>query len=119
MRLSGQGILLAGAVAAWLLAALLAALFVSRVGFLGIGIIGTLMWFICVRVELEKDAAVGDVHTTDLYARQIRARHGQHRSERASRRHEQAVLVHSLAFFRMLAIGLTVIGFAMFFLFEL
>ena len=119
MRLSGRGILAVGAVTAWLFVGLLAALFVFRTGFLGIGIIGTLMWFICVRVELEKEAAVGDVHETDLYARQIRARDGRHRSERASLRHEQAVLVRSLAFFRMLAVGLTVIGFATFLLFEL
>ncbi len=91
----------------------------ARVGFLGIGLIGLLTWFICVRVELEKDGAVGNVFTTGLYAQQMRAREVMTRTEKAAERHEQTVLLQSLRFFKRLGIGLAAIGFRMFALYQL
>jgi hypothetical protein len=89
---------------------------VAWLGFFGVGLIGVLIWFICVRVDLEKEGAVGSPFSTSLYAMQARAREGASRSERASDRHDQGLLVQSMRFAKMLGIGLTAIGFGGFLL---
>jgi hypothetical protein len=119
MRISGREILTGVALAGLFMMIAIAMAFVARVGFLGVGVIGVLTWFICVRLELEKHAAVGNVMTTGLYAQQMRARDAMTRAEKAADRQEQTTLLRSLRFFKRLGIGLTVIGFGMFALYQL
>jgi hypothetical protein len=119
MRISGREALTGIALVALFLMIALAMALVARVGFLGVGIIGVLTWFVCVRLELEKDAAVGNVMTTGLYAQQMRARDAMTRAEKAADRQEQTALFQSVRFFKRLGIGLTVIGFGMFALYQL
>jgi hypothetical protein len=119
MRISGREVLTGVALAGLFLMIAIAMAFVARIGFLGVGIIGVLTWFICVRLELEKDAAVGNVMTTGLYAQQMRAREAMTRAEKAADREEQTALLQSVRFFKRLGIGLTVIGLGMFALYQL
>jgi hypothetical protein len=72
---------------------------------IGIGIVGLLIWAICMRLELQSDA------NDSLFAAQYRVREEMPRSERASRRHEQSLADQSVRFFRSIGIGLAVIGF--------
>jgi hypothetical protein len=119
MRISGCEVLNGLAVLGLIILIAIAMAFVARVGFLAVGIIGVLTWFICERMELEKDAAVGNVMTTGLYAQQIRARDSMTRAEKAAEREEQTVLLQALRFFKRLGIGLAAIGFAMFVFYQL
>jgi hypothetical protein len=114
VRDRGRAVLIVIGLAGWLAATALAMLVVARLGFFGPGIIGVATWFICVRIELEKDGAVGSVFSPGFYSEQIRAREGMSRSDRAAHRHEASALVYSLRFFKQLGIGLTAIGFGVF-----
>jgi hypothetical protein len=60
----GQTIALAVAALGWLIASLVAFALVAIFGFFAIAVIGLLSWFICVRIELEKDAAAASGRTT-------------------------------------------------------
>ncbi len=92
---------------------------VARLGFLGLGLIGVAVWFICTRLELEKQGAVGHEFTPDLFALQFRAREGMSRAERASLRAEEALLSQGARLVRFIGIGLTAIGLGGFLLFQL
>lgn len=101
---------MAVAVLGWLVASLIAFAFVVWFGFPGIGVMGLMLWFVCVRMELEKDAAIGTGRTPELVARQYEARERMSADERAGWRHEQSLALQSIRFFRHLGIGLTLIG---------
>src|SRR5690349_21874911 len=106
----GRTIVLAVAALGWLIASLVAFVLVASFGFFAVGLIGLLVWFICVRIELEKDAAVSSGWTPELIEHQHRARERMSRAERAGWRHEQSLALQSVRFFRHLGIGLTLIG---------
>ena len=55
----GRMIALAVAACGWLIASLAGFVLVVHFGFFAVGLIGLLIWFVCVRMDLEKDAAVG------------------------------------------------------------
>jgi hypothetical protein len=93
----------------WLVASLVAFVLVTSFGFFAIGLIGLLMWFICVRIELERDA-VSSGWTPHLIVSQHQARERMSEAERAGWRHEQSLALPSIRFFRHLGIGLTLIG---------
>jgi hypothetical protein len=112
-------IALAVAACGWLVASLIAFVLVASFGFFAIGLIGLLLWFICVRIELEKDAAVGSGWTPHLIASQHEARERMSGDERASWRHEQSLAMQSTRFFRHLGMALTLIGAAGFLYFQL
>jgi hypothetical protein len=115
----GRTIALAVAACGWLVASLAVFVLVASVGFIAIGVIGLLIWFVCVRVELEKDAAVGSGWTPELIARQHEARQRMSGDERASWRHEQSLALQSTRFFKHLGMALTLIGVAGFLWFQL
>lgn len=117
--MSGRTILIAVAAVAWLLASLLVVMLVAWVGFFAVGFVGLLFWFVCTRIELEKDGAIGSNFSPDLFARQIKMQDGMSRAERAGLRHEQALALQSVRFFKHLGIGLAVIGFGGFLLHDL
>lgn len=115
----GRTLVLAVAACGWLLASLLAFVLVSSLGFFGIGFIGLLLWFICTRIELEKDGAVGSGWTPGLIARQYEARQKMSETERAAFREEQGLALQSARFFKHLGIALALIGAAGFAYFQL
>ena len=116
---SERTILIGIAVLGWALAAALALGLVSRLSFLGLGLIGVGVWFVCTRLELEKEGAVGHELTPDLFAMQMKARQEMPRSDRASLRAEETLLAHVARVVRHAAIALTAIGAAGFLLYQL
>jgi hypothetical protein len=108
--MEGRTIALAVASLGWLIASLVAFVLVASFGFFAIGLIGLLLWFICVRIELEKDAAVGSGWTPHLIASQHEARERMSGDECASWRHEQSLALQSTRFFKHLGMGLVAIG---------
>jgi hypothetical protein len=83
---------------------------VASFGFFAIGLIGLLVWFICVRIELEKDAAVSSGWTPHLIVSQHQAQEHKTPERRAGWRHEQSLALQSVRFFKNLGVGLTLIG---------
>jgi hypothetical protein len=115
----GRTIALAVAALGWLIASLVAFVLVARFGFFAIGLIGLLLWFVCVRIELEKDAVIGNSRTPELIAYQHEARERMSPEQRAAWREEQSIALQSTRFFRHLGMGLTAIGAAGFGWFQL
>ena len=91
---------------------------VASFTFFGIGLVGLLLWFVCTRMELEKDAAVGSGWSPSLIASQYEARQKMSDEQRAAYREEQSVGMHSVRFFRHLGMAMTLIGAAGFFYYQ-
>ena len=87
----GRTLVLAVAACGWMVASLLAFVLVSSFSFFGIGLIGLLLWFVCVRMDLEKDAAIGSGWTPGLIQTQYEARQKMSDEQRAAYRHQQAL----------------------------
>jgi hypothetical protein len=103
-------IVLAVTALGWLVASLLAFVLVASLTFFGIGLIGLLLWFVCTRMELEKDAAVGSGWSPELIASQYEARQKMSPEQRAADREDQTLAMHSMRFFKNLGMALTLIG---------
>jgi hypothetical protein len=114
-----RAILVGIAALGWAVAAALAFWLVSRLSFLGLGLIGVGVWFVCTRLELEKEGAVGHELTPDLFALQIKARQGMSRSERAALRAEETLLSQVARVVRHAGIALSAIGLGGFLLYQL
>jgi len=106
----GRTIALAVAAVGWLVASLIAFVLVASFSFFGMGLIGLLIWFVCTRIELEKDAAIGSGWSPGLIASQYEARQRMSPEQRAAYREEQSAAMHSLRFFRHLGMALVAIG---------
>jgi len=87
--MSGRFILHVVAVIGWLIAAVFGYAFLNLFGYFGVGFYGLLLLFICMQVELEPDGVS---------------------------RHQRSV---GITFFKILGIGLAVIGFGGFLYFQL
>jgi hypothetical protein len=85
------------------------------VGFLGIGLLGVLIGFIAVRVDLEKEGAVGSELAAGLYAQQMSSRRTAPHAERAAHRAETQALRCPLLIAKIIAAVLVAVGFAGFF----
>ena len=118
MSISGRMLLEGLAAAVFIAAGLLGMALVARVGFIGVGIVGALIWFVCVRIELNSDSPIDVVRSPDLFARLVRERQSRPSAEKAAMRLEKSMLARSLPFFRYLGIGLAVIGFGVFLVFR-
>ena len=116
--MEGRTIALAVAALGWLVASLIAFVFVFWFSFAGIGMIGLLLWFICVRIDLENDAAVSSGWAHHLIVSQHEARERMTGDERARWRHEQSLGLQSVRFFKHLGVALTMIGGAGFLWFQ-
>ena len=81
------------------------------VGFLGVGVLGLLIAFIAVRMDLEKDGAIGSAFSSHLYAQQMTAHQGMSRSERAAHHAERGSLVRALTFAKIIGAILITVGF--------
>ncbi len=88
-------------------------------GFLGLGVLGLLVGFMAQRIELEKDGAVSNVMTTSLYAQQFKARENMSRAEKAAHRAETDALLKWLFVAKVVSAGLIILGFGLFFQFQL
>ncbi len=107
----GRSVVVAIAVCGWLVASLVAFLVVAHTRFLGIGVIGLLLLFVCIRIELETDAPAGGPFDTSLMASQVRTKRERSRAEHAAARAENSLAVQSTRFFKNVGIGLALIGF--------
>jgi hypothetical protein len=114
----GKTIVLAIAACGWLIGGLLAFILVANFTFFGVGLVGLLLWFVCTRMELEKDAAVGSGWSPGLIASQYEARQQMSPEQRAADREEQTLAMHSMRFFKNLGMALTLIGAAGFLYFQ-
>jgi hypothetical protein len=115
----GRTLALAVAACGWLVAGLIAFVLVASVGFAAICVIGLMLWFISVRIELEKDAAVGSGWSADLMAKQHQARERMSEDERMGWRHEQSLGLQSVRFVKQLGMAMTLIGAACLIWFQL
>jgi len=111
--MSGRFIVLVVAAIGWLFASLFAFAIVTLFGFFGVGFFGLLILFICTQVELNSDAGAR------LFGARAQARQNIGRAERGDRRHEPPPGSKTTRFFRIVGIGLTLIGFGGFLYFQL
>jgi hypothetical protein len=79
------------------------------VGFLGVGVLGLLIGFIAVRVDLEKEGAIVSAFSSNLYVQQMQQ--SVDRSERAARHAERASLVRVLIIAKIIGAILVTVGF--------
>jgi len=88
----------------------------SAIGWFGVGLLGLLMLFIAIRIEMEGNRPIGPQMTPDLYAGQYRseAKHG--RAERAARLSELGTVTSAARLAAIFGAALTVTGFGLFFL---
>ncbi|MBS0541460.1 MAG: hypothetical protein JSR47_22030 [Proteobacteria bacterium] len=117
--MQGKPIVVAVAALGWIVASLIAFALVTSFTFFGVGVIGLLLWFVCVRMELEKDAAIGTGWTPSLIQTQYEARQKMSDEQRAAAREEQTLALQSMRFFRHLGMALTLIGAVGFGLFQI
>ena len=107
------------AMVGWLVAALVTYVFFVFTGFLTIGVIGLLICFISLRIELESGSIVGTVSSPDSFRRQVERQQAMSRAERAAARHEQSLTARSARFLLNLGIALALIGFGGFIYYQL
>jgi hypothetical protein len=88
-------------------------------GFIGLGVLGLIIGVMAQRIELEKDGAVGHTMTTSLYAEQFKAQANMTRAERAERKAENEALLKWLFVAKVVSAGLVILGFGLFFQFQL
>ncbi len=110
--MSGRFIVLVVAAIGWLIAALVALAVVTLFGFFGVGFFGLLILFICTQVELESDAGASLLRAQALTRQNAR-------TEPSPQRHGKSPALTTTRSFRIVGIGLTVIGFGGFLLFQL
>lgn len=87
----------------------------SAVGWLGVGLLGLLVLFVALRIELEGDRPVGPQTTPELYARHFHAERGQNPAERVGRRAEVAAFTASARLFALAGALLAITGFGLLF----
>jgi len=85
------------------------------VGFFGIGILGLVIGFIAVRMDLERDGA-SSTHSPSVLAEQFKARERMSRAERAGLQAEQAFRLKPLLVAQIVAAGCIILGFGFHFL---
>ena len=84
------------------------------VGFFGLGVLGLIIGFIAVRMDLERDGASGGEPT--VLAEQIKLRQAMGRAERADLHAEQKARLKPLFVAQVVAAGFVILGFGLHFL---
>jgi hypothetical protein len=84
------------------------------VGFFGLGVLGLVIGFIAVRMDLERDGPTTSDPT--MLAEQAKARQRMSRAERAGFRAEQTVRLKPLFIAQVVAAGFVILGFGLHFL---
>ena len=85
-------------------------LIVAYASFFGVAVLGVLVWFVSVRVDQERDGAVGAAVTPGFLARQFRARTDMSPAERLAFRDEQSLEARATRFFKYLGIAMVLVG---------
>ncbi len=116
--MSGRSILIAIGLSGWLIVSIVVVMTVAYAGFLGIGVVGLLMWFICTIVDLELDGAVGSGMSPGFLAHQVKAKVDVSRDARVVRFGEKLLEARSVRLFKYLGAVLTLIGMAGFVFFQ-
>ena len=88
----------------------------SAVGWFGVGLLGLLVLFIAVRVDLEGNRPVGHQMTPSLYAGQYRSEMAAGPKDKASRLSERMAVIGSARLATLLGGLLVVVGFGCFIL---
>lgn len=88
----------------------------SAIGWFGVGLLGLLMLFIAVRIEMEGNRPIGPQMTPDLYAGQYRSEAQHSRAERAARLSELGTVTSAARLAAIFGAALAVAGFGVFFL---
>lgn len=102
------------------MATLMAGYFVhDALGWIGVGLLGLLMLFVAIRVELERAGPVGSAQTTGLFASTFAAREQMSRAEREAERIEVSATLWSTRFAKLIGAALAVLGLGGFLLFQL
>ena len=90
------------------------------VGFFGVGVLGLIIGVIALTVELERGGPVGDYYNaTSLYSQHMAAVERMSAAERAERRAEIESASVPLLIAKIVSAGLIVVGFGLFFGFQL
>ena len=118
--MSGRSVLMAIVLSAWLVIGILVFITVAYVGFIGVGVVGLVLLFVCTLVELDTDRPVGSggIVTPGFLARQVEVAAAQRPEERASSLAERLLWPKSRRFFKVLGAGLAVVGLGGFLLFQ-
>jgi hypothetical protein len=120
-RMPARSVLMAIALSAWLVISMLVFVTVAYVGFIGVGVVGLLLWFLSTLVELNTDTPVGfgSIATPGFLARQIEVKEGQSPEERTASLADRFLALQSTRFYRYLGAALTVVGIGSFLLFRI
>lgn len=88
----------------------------SAIGWFGVGLLGLLVLFVSVRIDLEGNRPIGHQMTPDLHAGQYRSEAKQGRAERAARLSEIGTVTSAARLAGLFGGALAVMGFGLFFL---
>ena len=91
----------------------------QRLGFFGLGLLGLVIGFVSVMVELESDGPVGGNQTINLFSQNFHGRLLQSRSERDERHREKNQLYFATSIAKIISSGLIIIGFGCFYFYQL
>jgi hypothetical protein len=114
-----KSIVMAFVLSGWLVALIVAGLIVAYAGFFGLGVLGLVVLCLSVIVDQERDGAVGAGMTPGFLAQQYRAQGEMTPAQRQALRLEHAQEARSTRLFRVLGIGMVVVGLGGFWLFQL
>ena len=89
------------------------------VGFLGIGVFGLIIGVLALTIEMERGGPVGHGQASSLYAQHMAAVERMSAAEKAERRAEIESAAVPLLVAKSVSAGLILVGFGMFFIFEL
>jgi len=117
--MSGRSILMAVALSLWFLISVAVFATVAYAGFIGVGVVGLLMWFIWAMVEFDTDVPNGSELSAGLLARWVEAKAGRASEERASSLGEWLFATQSVRFYRELGVALAVVGIGGFLIFQI
>ena len=117
--MSGRSILIAIGLSGWLIVSIVVVMTVAYAGFIGIGVVGLLMWFICTIVDLELDGAVGSGMSPGFLAHQVEAKGEVSRDARAVRFGEKLLEARSVRLFKWLGAALALTGMTGFVVFQM
>jgi len=89
------------------------------VGFLGIGVFGLIIGVLALTIEMERGGPVGHGQASSLYAQHMAAVERMSAAERAERRAKIEAAAVPLLVAKIVSAGLIIVGFGLFFIFEL
>ena len=113
-----KSIVMAFVLSGWLIAAVVAFMIVAYTSFFGVAVIGVLIWYVCGRVDQERDGAVGVGVTPGFLARQFKARAEMSDTERQALRGDQSLEARSTRLFKHLGMAMTLIGLSGFWFYQ-